>query len=242
VPFDRATAFARDADLVLLTVPDDAVAATCEALAADGAFGPDRLVAHCSGALGLDVLEAARAAGARVLCLHPLQTFPDVDAAVATVPGATIAVTAADEATAEAGEQIVRDLGAVPVRIDEEHKALYHAAAVFASNYLVAVSALAEDLFVRAGVDDALERFLPLSRATLDNVAALGSETALTGPAVRGDAGTVARNLEALRAAAPDAGPAYVALARVALGLGERSGRLTPSARARVEEELDRWT
>jgi predicted short-subunit dehydrogenase-like oxidoreductase (DUF2520 family) len=242
VPVSEASVVARDAELVLIAVPDDAIATTCEAIAAAGAFGPGQLVAHCSGALGVRVLAAARDAGARVLSLHPLQTFPDVDAAVAALPGVTVAVTALEPTAAEEGERIVRDLGAVPVRIDDDRTALYHAAAVFASNYVVAVTALAEDLFARAGLDEPLERFLPLTRATVDNVAALGTEPALTGPAVRGDAGTIRRNLDALAASAPDAIPAYVALARVALDLGERSGRLAAVDRARVDLELDRWS
>jgi predicted short-subunit dehydrogenase-like oxidoreductase (DUF2520 family) len=72
-------------------------------------------------------------------------------------------------------------------------------------------------------------------------VEAMGAERALTGPAVRGDAGTIGRNLEALSAAAPDAIPAYVALAAVALDLAEHAGRLPPDGRRRVEEVLDRW-
>jgi predicted short-subunit dehydrogenase-like oxidoreductase (DUF2520 family) len=82
----------------------------------------------------------------------------------------------------------------------------------------------------------------PLQRSTLDNLARLGPGAALTGPAVRGDAGTIERNLEALANAAPDAVPAYVALARIALDLAVRAGRLDAEARARVDEVLARWT
>jgi predicted short-subunit dehydrogenase-like oxidoreductase (DUF2520 family) len=82
---------------------------------------------------------------------------------------------------------------------------------------------------------------MPLARASLDNVASLGPEAALTGPAARGDAGTVARNLEALSANAPQAIPAYVALAKVALDLAEHSGRLSKEARLPVEEVLAEW-
>ncbi|MEX2274075.1 MAG: DUF2520 domain-containing protein [Actinomycetota bacterium] len=230
------------AELVLIAVPDDEVRDVCAEIATGLDARPGRLVAHTAGALALEVLDPVRITGAERLCLHPLQTFPDVDAAIAAMPGATIAVTADDEAAFETGESLVRDIGSNPVRLDEEHKALYHAAAVFASNYLVVMTALAEDLFARAGLDDGLERFLPLSRATLDNVAALGPQAALTGPVARGDAGTVARNLEALAIAAPDAIPAYVVLARVALDLAERGKRLGPQERGRVDEVLARWT
>ena len=83
---------------------------------------------------------------------------------------------------------------------------------------------------------------LPLLRATVDNIERLGPAEALTGPAVRGDAGTVAKNLHALSQVAPEAVPAYVALARVALDLATSSGRLSVQGRERVEGVLARWT
>jgi predicted short-subunit dehydrogenase-like oxidoreductase (DUF2520 family) len=119
---------------------------------------------------------------------------------------------------------------------------LYHAAAVFASNYLIVTSGVAEDLFRRAGVPDPLRAMLPLQRASLDNVERLGTAEALTGPAVRGDATTIERNLAALRAARPDAVAAYVVLCRAALELASGSGRLPQDRRAAVEAVLARWS
>ena len=139
------------------------------------------------------------------------------------------------------GQTGYRDVGGQPFRLAEEAKPLYHAAAVFASNYLVAITALADGLFRDAGLPEPAELFLPLQRATLDNVAAMGPAAALTGPAIRGDAGTVAANLEALAKHAPEAVPAYVVLADVALDLAHRSGRLSTEARTAVEEVLDPW-
>ena len=92
------------------------------------------------------------------------------------------------------------------------------------------------------GVPDPVRAMQPLQRATLDNVARLGPGVALTGPAVRGDAGTIERNLGAVAEVMPEAVPAYVALARVALDLAERAGRLDGEARARVDEVLARWS
>ena len=242
VPLVDPADASRRAGLVLITTPDDAIASVCAQVAGDDGFRPGQVVAHASGAVGLDALDPARDAGARRLSLHPLQTFPDVESALRSMSGTTVAVTADDETTTELGERLAVDLGARPIRLAAKDKVLYHAAAVFASNYLVAVSALAESLFARAGVEDALERFLPLSRATLENVAELGPGLALTGPAVRGDTGTVEGNLRALATAAPEAVAPYVALARVALDLGERSGRLDAEGRTAVEEVLERWT
>jgi predicted short-subunit dehydrogenase-like oxidoreductase (DUF2520 family) len=232
---------ARAAEVVILGTPDDAIASVAADLSEQGAFRPGQAVLHPSGALGLVPLDPAARAGATVLCLHPLQTFADVDGAVAHVPGSGMAVTARDETGYALGERLARDAGARPFRVAESSKPLYHAAAVFASNYLVAVAGLAEDLFRAAGLDDPVPLFLPLSRASLDNVEAMGAALALTGPVARGDAGTVARNLEALAQATPGAVGPYVALAGAAADLAERSGRLSPEARRKLEEVLGTW-
>jgi len=241
VPVLAAETAAAEAELVVLGVPDDAIGPTAERIAGAGAFSAGAWVAHLSGATGLDVLAPARAAAARPLALHPLQTFPDVEDALARIPGCPIGVTAEDEEGFETGEGLARDLGGRPFRIEDEAKPLYHAAAVFASNYVVTSIAVAERLLGLAGVggDDVLR---PLVAATVENVGNLGPGRALTGPAVRGDAGTVERNLEAVAAAAPDAVDAYVALARQALRLGVDAGRLEPAGRDRVEEVLARWS
>ena len=226
---------------MLIATPDDRIALICSDLADQEAFGPDQVVVHLSGATRLDALAPAAEAGARIMSLHPLQTFPDVRSAIERVPGSAMAVTAEDEEGYELGERLASDVGARPFRLADETKPLYHAAAVFASNYVVAIAALAERLFRRAGIRDPLPLFLPLFLATAEAVADLGPGEALTGPAVRGDAGTVEANIEALRKSAKYALPAYLALAESALDLAERDGRLTPGGRAAVQEVLDRW-
>jgi predicted short-subunit dehydrogenase-like oxidoreductase (DUF2520 family) len=238
---DAASA-ARAGELVLLGVPDDAIAEVAERLATDGALHEGQWVAHLAGASGLDELAAVRAVGARALAIHPLQTLPDVEGALERIPDCAIAVSAHDEEGYALGERLAKDLRGKPFRLPDEQRPLYHAAAVFASNYLVATVGLGEDLFAAAGLPDPAGAAVPLVRATVDNLARLGPELALTGPAVRGDAGTVAKNLDALQRSAPQAVPAYVQMARVALDLGTRSGRLPDDARARVEEVLARWT
>jgi predicted short-subunit dehydrogenase-like oxidoreductase (DUF2520 family) len=241
VPIQAAPIAARGAEVVILGTPDDLIEPMASSLAGEGALGGGQTAIHLSGATSLDALSAPGAAGAEVLSVHPLQTFPDVDAALARIPGSGIAVTALSEAGYVLGERLARDVGGRPFRLADEAKPLYHAAAVFASNYLVAITALADELFQEAGLSEPADLFLPLQRATLDNVAAMGPAAALTGPAIRGDAGTVAANLEALAKHAPEAVPAYVVLADVALDLAHRSGRLSTDARAAVEEVLDPW-
>ncbi len=241
VPVLRNLEAARGAGVILIGTPDAAIEPVCAELVRAGAVREDAAMVHLSGATGLDALEPAAASGIDVMSVHPLQTCPDVEAAVGRIPGSAFAVTGRSERAYELGERIATEVGGRPFRLEDRMKPLYHAAAVFASNYLVAVTALAEELERAAGVPDPAGALEPLQRATLDNVWSFGPAAALTGPAVRGDAETVQVNLEALRTHAPGAIPAYVALADLALGLAASSGRLPPAGDAAVREVLDRW-
>ena len=241
VPFGSPAETARRGEVVILGVPDDAIAPLTAQLASEDGFRSGQAVVHLSGSTPLLALGPARAAGSTVLSLHPLQTFPDVDTGIDRLPGSPMAVTAWEEEGNELGERLASDAGGRPFRVPEERRALYHAAAVFCSNYLVAVEGLAEQLFRAAGIPEPLQALGPLARATLDNVLDDGPVDALTGPVARGDAGTVRRNLEALSAHAPHAVPSYVALARVALSLAERSGSLPRGGGSAIREVLDRW-
>jgi predicted short-subunit dehydrogenase-like oxidoreductase (DUF2520 family) len=242
VPGPAAAGPAARADLTLIAVPDAALGDVVAEIVAGDGVRPGAWVAHLAGALGLDVLAPVVEAGGRRLAVHPLQTFADVEGAIERLPGSAAAVTADDEDGFALGERLALDVGAVPFRLADAMRPRYHAAAVLASNDLVALSALAERLFREAGVPDPIGAMLPLQRATLDNVERLGAAAALTGPAVRGDAATIERNLAAIAAAAPDAVPAYVALARIALDLATTSGRLGREDRAQVEAVLARWS
>jgi predicted short-subunit dehydrogenase-like oxidoreductase (DUF2520 family) len=240
-PFLEPAEAAAAAELVVIGTPDDVIEQTVDALVAAAAVGPGKSVTHLSGSLGLDVLKAAGQTGARILAIHPLQTFPDVESALERLTGCWIAITAEDEDGHVLGEELAGDLEGVPFRLADEFRPLYHAAAVFASNYLVTASAIAESLFDIAGVPDPAEAMWPLQRASLGHVERLGPADALTGPAVRGDAGTIRRNLGALERYAPELVPSYVAMARATLDLAERSGRLQPGSRAAVEDALAAW-
>jgi predicted short-subunit dehydrogenase-like oxidoreductase (DUF2520 family) len=242
VPVLPAAEAARRAELVLIATPDDAIAPTCVAIVEGAGLTTGGIVCHVSGATGLDALAPAEAVGATVLSIHPLQTFPDVDSAIERLVGCPMAVTARTDTGSALGERLALDAGGRPFALDDEAKPLYHAAAVFASNYLVAITALARDVGSAAGLDDAVALLAPLQATTMANLSALGPERALTGPAVRGDAGTIERHLVALSSAAAGSVPPYVVLARAALDVAERSGRLDDAGRAAVEEVLARWT
>ncbi len=218
---------ARGAEVVLVTVPDDAIAEEVGRIAAGGGFSSGQLVVHASGVHGLAPLAAAEAAGARVACAHPLQSFVSVPHAVDELPGTVFGVTAEGDAY-QAACTLVRAVGGVPVRIDERHKALYHAAATVASNHLVALEDLAAELFSRAGVPDdvALAALAPLLRSTVSNIRRFGTRPALTGPVARGDIETVRRHLAALEPLPAAQREAYRVLAARAVDMAFERGDL----------------
>jgi predicted short-subunit dehydrogenase-like oxidoreductase (DUF2520 family) len=228
---------ARAGGLLLLTVPDDAIEPLCGTLAAAGAFRRGGIVAHCSGALGSDVLRPAERAGCHVGSLHPLATFPTVPAAVAVLPG-TYCFIEGDAKAAGTLSRLARAIGAKPIRIGPGVKALYHAAACVASNYLVTLMDVALEIGQAAGIGSGefLRALGPLVRATVENALSLGPAKALTGPIARGDVRTVERHLEAIGLAGrrgkggADLAALYSTLAQRTVQLALRKGTLSPSA------------
>lgn len=219
-----------DADVVLLAVGDDALEGLVRDLARSGAVRPGQVVLHLSGARASDILAPLAERGAATGSMHPLMTVSeDPSRAARHFRGATFALEGEFDAVRSA-DILVRALGGIPVMIAPETKAAYHAGAVFASNYLVTALAAAERLLEEAGIPAAAAReaLVPLARATLENVAALGPLAALTGPVARGDAATVRRHREAL---GPDGRRLYDALARATLALAKEKG-LAPAAEA----------
>ena len=182
-------------------------------LAATGAPLAGRLLADASGRHGLAVLQPAADLGALPLALHPVMTFTGRAEDAARLAGICFGVTA-PEVLRPAAEVLVMEMGGEPVFIAEADRALYHAALAGAANHLVTQVVQAEDLLTTAGVAHPARMLGPLLSAALDNALRLG-DAALTGPVARGDAETVAGHVEALRADAPEALPAYVALARL---------------------------
>ena len=238
---DRAGAqqAAGAAGLVLLTVPDDAIERLCADLAAADAFAEGSVVAHCSGALSSEILAPAReACGCHVGSMHPMQTFPTAEAAVAKLPGA-YCFCEGDQQAVAALEQLARAIGGRPIRMDPAGKALYHAAAVMACNYVTALLDAAVALFGRAGIDaqDAIAAIAPLVRATVENVAAMGPAKALTGPIARGDQGVVARHLEAMGRCDEELLELYKAAGRWTVELALRKGTID-DAKADALREL----
>jgi predicted short-subunit dehydrogenase-like oxidoreductase (DUF2520 family) len=209
VPVEQA---GRDTDVVVVATPDDGIAGAAAALASS--LRPGTLVVHLSAARSLhefDELVRARP-DVEVGSLHPLQALPSGELGQARLAGSWCAV----DGPVEAMERLALTLGMRPFRVEAARRVSYHAAACVASNHLVALLGQVERLAADAGVP--LAAFLPLVRATLDNVDELGPAAALTGPVARRDAATVAAHIDALPA---DERDAYLALAATALRLTE---------------------
>ncbi|MGP3972273.1 Rossmann-like and DUF2520 domain-containing protein [Streptomyces sp. 6N223] len=221
-----------DADLVLLTVPDDALPGLVTGLAETGAVRPGQLIAHTSGRYGTAVLDPALRAGALPLALHPVMTFTGTPVDVQRLAGCTFGVTAPEELRL-AAEALVIEMGGEPEWIPEHARPLYHAALALGANHLVTLVAQSMDLLRTAGVSAPARMLGPLLGAALDNALRSG-DAALTGPVARGDAGTVAAHVAELRAHAPHALPGYLAMARATADRALDHGLLKPE----LAEEL----
>ena len=225
-----------DAQVVCLAVPDDAVAALAGELAEEGSVRAESAVLHLSGLLDRRALSPLVASGAALGSFHPLQTIADPADAPARFAGAYAGIEG-DERALAAAERVARALDLVPVRLSAEAKAAYHAGAVMAANYTVALAGVAERLALEAGVppEIASRVYLPLVRGAAANLGR-GPAAALTGPIRRGDTRTVESHLAALGG---DDRELYRRLGREALRLARRAG-LDPAAADRLAALLER--
>jgi predicted short-subunit dehydrogenase-like oxidoreductase (DUF2520 family) len=213
------------AELVLLTVPDDALPPMIAGLSATGAWQAGQLVVHTSGRYGVAIFEAAAGHHILGLALHPAMTFTGTSMDLARLADCCFGITA-PEALRAVAEALVLEMGAEPVWIKEQDRPMYHAGLAHGANHLVTLVAQALQIVGSAGVHDPQRLIAPLLQAALDNALRLG-DGALTGPVARGDAGTVAAHLAQLNQQTPDIRPTYVALARATAERALASGRLT---------------
>ena len=190
----------RPADVYLIGVGDDQIAACCLALAVAGKLQPGSIVFHCSGALSSLELQAAVEYGAGVASIHPIRSFADPQQVANHFSGTWCGSEGDDAALAILGPAFSA-IGAQLVSIQREQKILYHAAAVFASNYLVTLVDVAQQTYIAAGIPSelALKLIEPLLCESAANALRLGPAAALTGPIARGDLSTVAHHQQALQ-------------------------------------------
>jgi predicted short-subunit dehydrogenase-like oxidoreductase (DUF2520 family) len=213
------------ADMVFLTVPDDAI----EGLASSLRWRKGAACVHCSGAADLDVLQKAAADGALVGGFHPLHMFGEAGESPGALAGCAIAL-AGPDALVEKLERLAHALDAKPLRLPEGGRALYHAAANFSGAFVIALVQETIALWGKLGIaeTDALAALLPLLRGTADNLEKLGAAGGLGSAIARGDVGTLRKHLDVLAREAPDSLELYRILSLRTIPLALAKGTLKP--------------
>lgn len=233
--FPEPRAVLDEAELIFLTVPDDAISGA----ARDLQLYSGQALVHTSGALSASLLAPAMAAGTNKGSFHPLVAFADLEQAIANLPGSTIAIEG-DESLLPVLAELAESIGAHPVTLPDGGKPAYHAAAMMAAGGLVGLLDAIKDVARLAGLDErtAMAVYAPLARQALANAQRLGVDQALTGPLLRGDVGTLRGHLDVLAANAPDAIPLYVEVALRELAIARRRGELAPERADEIEAVL----
>lgn len=214
---------ADNCELIFITTPDDLISHIANSVK----WKKEQYVIHCSGAHSLKVLEPVAKSGAMPGAFHPLQSFADIEQAVRNLPGTTFAIEA-KEPLLNILKDFAISLKGDWVLLKSEDKAIYHAAAVFASNYLVTLIKLAVDLWDNLGLPSqkGVGAFLPLMSGTLENIKKTGLPNCLTGPIARGDLGTIKMHIEALKKVNPQILSCYKMLGRHTITIALAKGRI----------------
>ncbi len=198
---NSSQAAADAAKIVFITTPDGVI----HKIASGIKWHQEQSVIHCSGADSTGILEPARKAGAQTAVFHPLQTFAGIQEAIENIPGSTFSIESEEPLLATL-KKMAEDLGGSWITLKAGDKAAYHAAAVFASNYLVTLVKMSTDLWQTFSIprDQATKALIPLLRGTLHNIETIGIPGCLTGPIARGDGGTISKHLKTIKEKTPE--------------------------------------
>ncbi len=223
----------------MITTPDRAIASTARQLADVGLLRAGDVVFHCSGTLASAELDNVRQTGAHIASIHPLKSFADPGAAAETFAG-THCAAEGDALALDLLKSAFDSIGGRVSPIDAQFKTLYHAASVMVCNYLTALMEAGLKGYEKAGINrlTASEMMQPLVRETLENVFALGTSAALTGPIARGDDTVVAGHLQALDAWDASIAAVYRTLGVVALDVARQRRELDDASLSRIEALL----
>jgi len=187
------------ADITFITVPDDHICKTSIEIARHGNIKPGSIFIHCSGVLTSDVISAVKVKDAFVASIHPMKGFANPTSSVTTYKGTYCGMEGDPEALSIL-EPIFKSIGSITFLLNKEKKSLYHAAAVFASNYTVTLSQQALNCFKESGVEEgmALNIIISLMKGAIANIEnSMSPSKALTGPIKRGDSSTIKNHLSA---------------------------------------------
>jgi len=226
-----------ESNAVIIAVRDDRIPEVAARLVSERRLRPGQILLHTSGANpARTILAAAVPHVGAVGTLHPLVSFADARVAVEGLSEVAFGIEGDAPARALA-QRLVQAIGARAVILEAENLALYHAGAVIASNYVVAMADTARSLLVKAGVpaEQALPVLIPLLASVVQNLAQVGLPGALTGPVERGDVTVVERHLGTLAARAPELVELYRLVGRDVLRLAREKAKIDPASAARLE-------
>lgn len=220
--FDSIEKLVAKADIIFVTTPDAVISSVAQELI-NYKLRRGQIFLHMSGGLGSSELKAVKDKGCFIASLHPLQAFADINKAVIDL-GSTFFSLEGDIEAIYIIEGILKQCGNPHVIIQAEKKSLYHSAACVASNYLVAVMYFAEKLLKAAGINEevGIEALIPLINSSIENVKALGTADAITGPISRGDVNTINLHMEAIKKHCPELLKLYSCLGRETLELASK--------------------
>ncbi len=239
IPIENFDSLQR-ADIYLIACGDDFIESCSQQLAASGKLHDGDVVFHCSGAQSSTLLQACKNQGALTASIHPIKSFANLELALASFAGTYCGVEG-DEAALAILSPLFSKIGAHLLPIHAEHKTLYHAASVIASNYLVVLQEMSILTFEKAGIerDAAMAVLQPIVSGTVDNVFRLGTSEALTGPIARGDDKVVSAQLSAMENWDSDLANIYKCLGKLAVPLATEQGNAKPDSLASLRRLLN---
>ncbi len=214
--------FLEEAELIFLTLSDDVIEDFAQFLVQRGGVKGGQYFVHCSGRQSSEVLKVLEEAGALVGSCHPLQPVTSVEERLFLFEGIAVGVEGKGELK-DVLERFVLSLGGRVFSLEGIERSLYHASAVMASNFVVALMEEARQLMIRSGVSEelVLELLMPLLKDAVDNIDKKGTRGALTGPFLRGDRRSIEGHLEVMKSFAPQLLALYKALGHSTLSLAK---------------------
>lgn len=225
------------AQAVFITTPDDMIVDIANNLA----WHAGQTVIHCSGVHSIDILQSAQKYGANIACLHPLQTFANVEEAISNIAGSTFALEGDHDALAVVRPMAEAMKGNVII-LKAGDKVLYHAAAVTLSNYLVTLMKTAADMWQPLGIsrEDAVKALLPLLKGTVNNIERVGMPGCLTGPIARGDVETIKKHISGLENVFPACLDIYLELGQQTISIALAKGRISVETAQEIYSILEK--
>ncbi len=227
------------ADVYLLSVSDDQLPEVVTKISEQNIVRPSNIIFHCSGSLSSEILQPLQQQGALIASIHPIKSFGVPEKNISNFEG-TVCTIEGDTLACSFLKEHFTQLGAKVFQILAKNKMLYHAAFVFSCNYFVGIVDIALQLLEKSGIaaEDGYEMLEPLIFGSWQNIKAVGTANALTGPIARGDSELVKKQLAKLNIENEALGDLYKALGKITLEVAKKNNKLTTNEINDLQEVL----